>query len=238
MKVSIDGHLSRAFPGAGGCRPTRRSILRISRSRVAGRRSTLSMRLLWRPGAPTTARLVCVPNITPCGSAGHGHGQPAVVEKAAESGFLPDGVAERRGDEAARAFDKRVLRLGPREEVVDESTRVELAPRMPLGRGKFLPFFFELEEHVQSPDRLARRGILRDDGCFEEAPPRMGPAAHLFGRHLLRRRARLAAVDREAFAWMYPEKPRNIPHTAALVCLGRYSKKTWSWSARTTKKCR
>src|SRR3569832_48589 len=40
-----------------------------------------------------------------------------------------------------------------------------------------------------------------------------------------------------ASATMYPENPRNMSHTASLLCFFLYSKKTWSRSASTTKKC-
>jgi hypothetical protein len=93
-----------------------------------------------------------------------GHGEPPVVEIPPQRGFLPDGVAKGGRDEPARIFHARVLLGDPGKEVIEEGSRRELSPRVALRRRKRRPLSLELEELVHAEERLARRGVLCDDG--------------------------------------------------------------------------
>src|SRR5258708_6881460 len=85
---------------------------------------------------------------TPQGSLGVvvGHGQPSVVEEPAQGGLLPDGVAERGGDQTSGALDACVLLLDPGEEVVDERPRDELPSCVSLRGSQRLVLVLELEQ--------------------------------------------------------------------------------------------
>src|SRR5690242_11931768 len=107
--------------------------------------------------------------------------EPAVVEEPPERLFVPNGVAEGRGDEAASGLQPLVLAPRPREEVVDDRPRGELPSLVPTLRREIGPLAFELEELVDPEEGLARGGMLRGSRRLPEATPAVTPAADLLG---------------------------------------------------------
>ncbi len=92
------------------------------------------------------------------------HGQAAIVEEPPQRGLLPHGIAEGGGDQAAGVLDAGVLLLGPGEEVVDEPSRDELSPVMPLRRRQLPPLGLDAIVEERGPSIAVSASRARAKG--------------------------------------------------------------------------